>query len=46
MGALKTALLTDIAKDFVGKIKVANLGFTRRYFSNRNKQIFITKNQI
>ena len=32
MGALKTSLFTDIAKDFVGKVKVANLGIQREVY--------------
>ena len=40
MGALKTELLTDIAKDFVGKIKVANLGLPEDIFQiETNKYI-------
>ncbi len=32
MGALKASLFTDIAKDFVGDIKVANLGIQREVY--------------
>lgn len=40
MGAYKTALLNDIAKDFVGKIKVANLGLPRDIFQ-KDTDIFL-----
>lgn len=40
MGAYKTALLSDIAKDFVGKIKVANLGLPRDIFQ-KDTDIFL-----
>jgi hydroxyethylthiazole kinase-like uncharacterized protein yjeF len=32
MGALKTSLFTDVAKDYVGKIVVANLGIQRNLY--------------
>ena len=34
MGALKVALFSDEAKDFVGKIKVANLGIQRNIYED------------
>lgn len=40
MGAYKTALLSDIAKDFVGKIKVINLGLPRDIFQ-KDTDIFL-----
>ena len=40
MGAYKTALLSDIAKDFVGKIKVINLGLPRDVFE-KDTDIFL-----
>src|SRR5574344_1491250 len=40
MGAYKTALLNDIAKDFVGKIKVINLGLPRDIFQ-KDTDIFL-----
>ncbi len=40
MGAYKTALLNDIAKDFVGKIKVINLGLPRDVFE-KDTDIFL-----
>ena len=38
MGALKTSLFSDTAKDYVGKIKVSNLGIQRELYEiNTNK---------
>ncbi|CAD7288063.1 Bifunctional NAD(P)H-hydrate repair enzyme Nnr [Campylobacter majalis] len=37
MGALKTCLYTDFAKDYVGKIKVANLGISRQNYEIKTK---------
>lgn len=37
MGALKLCLYSDMAKDYTGQIKVANLGVTRSLFENSNK---------
>lgn len=34
MGALKLSLFSDMAKDFVGEIKVGNLGVTRSLYEN------------
>ena len=40
MGALKTSLLCDSAKDYVGEIEVANLGVQREvYETNTNKYL-------
>ena len=40
MGALKTSLFTDIAKDYVGKIEVSDLGIQREvYETNTNKYL-------
>lgn len=40
MGALKTSLYTDIAKDYVGEIIVSNLGIQREvYETNTNKYL-------
>lgn len=36
MGALKTCLYSDAAKDFVGEIKCAELGVNRRLYENSN----------
>ena len=44
MGALKTSLFSDTAKDYVGKIKVANLGIQRElYETNTNKYLLEKK---
>ena len=44
MGALKTSLFSDTAKDYVGKIKVANLGIQRDlYETNTNKYLLEKK---
>jgi hydroxyethylthiazole kinase-like uncharacterized protein yjeF len=34
MGALKEALYSDLAKDYVGKVKVANLGVSRELYED------------
>ena len=40
MGALKTSLFSDIAKDYVGEMEVANLGIQREvYETNTNKYL-------
>lgn len=44
MGALKTSLLTDIAKDFVGDIKVANLGVQREVYET-SSNIFLLEEE-
>ncbi|WP_148623455.1 NAD(P)H-hydrate dehydratase [Aliarcobacter cryaerophilus] len=46
MGALKTALLTDIAKDFVGKIKVANLGLPEYIFQIETNKYLLQKSDL
>ncbi|MFB1032511.1 MAG: NAD(P)H-hydrate epimerase, partial [Aliarcobacter cryaerophilus] len=46
MGALKTALLTDIAKDFVGKIKVANLGLPENIFQIETNKYLLQKSDL
>ncbi|WP_066218490.1 bifunctional ADP-dependent NAD(P)H-hydrate dehydratase/NAD(P)H-hydrate epimerase [Aliarcobacter cryaerophilus] len=46
MGALKTALLTDIAKDFVGKIKVANLGLPEDIFQIETNKYLLQKSDL
>lgn len=44
MGALKTSLFSDTAKDYVGKIKVADLGIQRElYETNTNKYLLEKK---
>ena len=44
MGALKLSLFTDVAKDFVGKIKVANLGVQRELYEE-NSDIYLLEKQ-
>ncbi|MGJ0343173.1 NAD(P)H-hydrate dehydratase [Aliarcobacter cryaerophilus] len=46
MGALKTALLTDIAKDFVGKIKVVNLGLPEDIFQIETNKYLLQKSDL
>jgi len=40
MGALKVSLYSDNAKDYTGKIKVANLGVARQFYEDES-QIFL-----
>ena len=46
MGALKTALLSDIAKDFVGKIKVATLGVENELFQAQTNKYLLEKSDL
>lgn len=46
MGALKTALLSDIAKDFVGKIKVATLGVENEFFQIPTNKYLLEKSDL
>ncbi|AYJ80906.1 bifunctional ADP-dependent NAD(P)H-hydrate dehydratase/NAD(P)H-hydrate epimerase [Aliarcobacter cryaerophilus ATCC 43158] len=46
MGALKTALLSDIAKDFVGKIKVATLGIENELFQAQTNKYLLEKSDL
>ncbi|QKF85351.1 carbohydrate kinase, YjeF-related protein [Campylobacter blaseri] len=46
MGALKLALFLDEAKDFVGKIKVVNLGVSRANFETQTNYFLLTKNDL
>jgi len=43
MGALKEALFSDFAKDYVGKIKVANLGVSRALYEDRSDSFLLDK---
>lgn len=43
MGALKTALFSDTAKDYVGNIKVANLGVERSLYENETNIYVLDK---
>nr|WP_314167397.1 NAD(P)H-hydrate dehydratase [uncultured Campylobacter sp.] len=46
MGALKLALFSDGAKDQVGRIKVANLGISRRNFEERSEYFLLQKSDL
>ena len=46
MGALKLALFSDGAKDYVGRIKVANLGISRRNFEERSEYFLLQKSDL
>lgn len=41
MGALKLALFSDLAKDFVGEIVVADLGLSHCMFANKNEDFVL-----
>ncbi|QKF63984.1 bifunctional ADP-dependent NAD(P)H-hydrate dehydratase/NAD(P)H-hydrate epimerase [Campylobacter corcagiensis] len=41
MGALKLGLFGDLAKDFVGKIKVANLGVSKTKFQSEKSPFYL-----
>ena len=46
MGALKTSLFTDIAKDYVGEIKVANLGVQREVYEIESNKFLLEKSDM
>lgn len=46
MGALKIGLYSDMAKDFVGKVTVANLGISFVNFKTKTKSYLLEKNDI
>ena len=46
MGALKLALFSDAAKDYVGRIKVANLGISRSNFEGRSEYFLLQKTDL
>ncbi|WP_297960072.1 NAD(P)H-hydrate dehydratase [uncultured Campylobacter sp.] len=46
MGALKLALFSDAAKDYVGQIKVANLGISRSNFEGRSEYFLLQKSDL
>ena len=46
MGALKLALFSDGAKDYVGQIKVANLGISRSNFEGRSEYFLLQKSDL
>ncbi len=46
MGALKKSLFTDCAKDYVGKIIVANLGVQRKLYEKKTKTFLLEPKDI
>ena len=46
MGALKLALFSDAAKDYAGRIKVANLGIARSNFEGRSEYFLLQKSDL
>ena len=46
MGALKLALFSDGAKDYVGRIKVANLGISRQNFEEQSEYFLLQKSDL
>lgn len=46
MGAYKLALLSDEAKDYVGKIKVANLGVSEKIYQNQSNYFLLQKKDL
>lgn len=46
MGALKLSLFSDVAKDYVGKIKIANLGVQREIYEKQTKLKLLTNKDL
>ncbi len=46
MGAIKTATLSDVAKDYVGKIKVINLGINEDLFQGKTDKFLLEKTDL
>jgi hydroxyethylthiazole kinase-like uncharacterized protein yjeF len=46
MGAYKTSLFGDLVKDFVGKIKVANLGIHSDFFQTSSNKYLLSKSDL
>lgn len=46
MGALKTSLFSDLVKDFVGKIKVVNLGLSREIYETKTDIFLLDKKDM
>ena len=46
MGALKTSLFSDIAKDYVGEIKVANLGVQREIYEIDSNKFLLDESDM
>ena len=46
MGAAKISLYSDFAKDFVGKVKVANLGLNNKFYEIESQYFKLTKSDL
>ena len=46
MGAMKLALYSDFAKDYVGKVKIANLGVSFKNYIKKSKYFLLQKNDL
>ncbi|VAY86326.1 NAD(P)HX epimerase / NAD(P)HX dehydratase [hydrothermal vent metagenome] len=46
MGALKTSLFSDTAKDFVGKIIIANLGISNKTYESKTNIFYLEKKDL
>ncbi len=46
MGALKESLFSDDAKNFVGEIKVANLGVSRKNYETKQSSFFLEESDL
>ena len=46
MGAMKLSLFNDFAKDFVGEIKVANLGVSFKNYKNKTQYYLLEKSDM
>jgi hydroxyethylthiazole kinase-like uncharacterized protein yjeF len=46
MGAIKTGTLSDVAKDYVGKIKVVNLGINEYLFQGETNKFLLEKTDL
>ncbi|MCT7637390.1 NAD(P)H-hydrate dehydratase [Aliarcobacter butzleri] len=46
MGALKTSLFTDLAKDYVGEIIVSNLGVQREIYERQTNKFLLDENDM
>lgn len=46
MGALKTALFSDIAKDYIGELKVATLGVEHQIFQTNTNKYLLQKSDL
>ena len=46
MGALKTALFSDAAKDYIGTLKVANLGLQQSLYETSSQTYYLEKSDL